>query len=119
MKSSSSSLSLSPGITLDPRELEDPVREVLLVRSIPLAPGRGAISMKSSLLSLSSSSLSPAIILEHVSWMMRRVKYFFYILFLSPWNLPRLLLLHQQSPFSYFTFCANQSTPPTKQHIHS
>ena len=61
MKSSSSSLSLSPGITLGPRELEDPAREVLLVRPIPLAPGRGAIGMKSS---SSSLSLSPAITLE-------------------------------------------------------
>src|SRR5207253_2051227 len=59
MKSSSSSLSLSPGITLGPRELEDPAREVLFIRSIPLAPARGAIGMKSS-----SSSLSPAITLE-------------------------------------------------------
>ena len=57
MKSSSSSL--SPGITLGPRELEDPPRELLLVGLIPLAPGRGAIGMKSS-----SSSLSPAITLE-------------------------------------------------------
>ena len=57
--SSSSSLSLSPGITLGPREVEDPAREVLLVRPIPLAPDRGAIGMKSSL-----SSLSLAIILE-------------------------------------------------------
>src|SRR6266540_3351185 len=61
MKSSSSSLSLSPGITFGPRELEDPVREMLLVCPIPLAPGRGAIGMKSSSLSL---SLSPAITLE-------------------------------------------------------
>ena len=59
MKSSSSSL--SPGITLGPREVEDPVHEVLLVRPIPLAPGRGAICMKSS---SSSLSLSPAITLE-------------------------------------------------------
>src|SRR5438105_12399654 len=58
MKSLSSSLSLSSGITLDPRELEDPAREVLLVHPIPLTPGRGAIGMKS------SSSLSPTIILE-------------------------------------------------------
>src|SRR5438128_3416371 len=57
MKSSSSSL--SPGITLGPRELEDPPRELLLVGPIPLAPGQGAIGMKSS-----SSSLSPAITLE-------------------------------------------------------
>src|SRR6266508_2222004 len=61
MKSSSSSLSLSPGITLGPRELEDPAREVLLLRPIPLTPAQGAISMKSS---LSSLSLSPAITLE-------------------------------------------------------
>src|SRR5207244_211498 len=61
MKSSSSSLSLSPGITLGPRELEDPTREVLLVRPIPLAPGQGAIGMKSP---SSSLSLSPAITLE-------------------------------------------------------
>ena len=39
MKSSSSSLSLSPDITLGPHELEDLAREVLLVRPIPLAPG--------------------------------------------------------------------------------
>src|SRR5438105_490771 len=63
MKSSSSSLSLSPGITLGPRELEDPAREVLLLRPIPLAPGRGAIGMKSSSSPL-SLSLSPAITLE-------------------------------------------------------
>src|SRR6266540_1218140 len=61
MKSSSSLLSLSPGITLGPRELEDPAREVLLLRPIPLAPGRGAIGMKSS---LSLLLLSPAITLE-------------------------------------------------------
>ena len=61
MKSLSSSLSLSPGITLGPRELEDPVREVLLLRPIPLAQDRGAIGMKSS---SSSLSLSPAITLE-------------------------------------------------------
>ena len=59
MKSPSSSL--SPGITLGPREVEDPAREVLLVRHIPLAPSRGAIGMKSS---SSSLSLSPAITLE-------------------------------------------------------
>src|SRR5438128_1630820 len=61
MKSSSSSLSLSPGITLGPRELEDPMREVLLLRPIPLAPAQGAIGMKSS---SSSLSLSLAITLE-------------------------------------------------------
>src|SRR5438128_4735471 len=61
MKSLSSSLAMSPGITLGPRELEDPTREVLLVRPIPLALGRGAIGMKSS---SSSLSLSPAITLE-------------------------------------------------------
>ena len=59
MKSPLSLLSLSPGITLGPRELEDPPRELLLVGPIPLALGRGAIGMKSS-----SSSLSPAITLE-------------------------------------------------------
>src|SRR5438105_9550744 len=63
MKSSSSSLSLSPGITLGPRELEDPAREVLLLCPIPLTPGREAIGMKSSSSSL-SLSLSPAITLE-------------------------------------------------------
>src|SRR5207237_191746 len=63
MKLSSSSLLLSPGITLGPRELEDPTREVLFLRPIPLTPGRGAIGMKSLSSSL-SLSLSPAITLE-------------------------------------------------------
>ena len=63
MKSLSSSL--SPGITLGPRELEDPPRELLLVGPIPLTPGRGVIGMKSSSSSLSLSLLlSAAITLE-------------------------------------------------------
>ena len=61
MKSLSSSLSLSPGNTLGPRELEDPAREMLLLRPIPPAPGRGAIGMKSA---SSLLSLSPPITLE-------------------------------------------------------
>ena len=109
MKSSSLSLSLSPGITLGPRELEDPAREVLLVRPIPFAPGRGAIGLKSS---SSSLSLSPAITLEprelddaaHEVLLLRS--------FPLAVELSWLFLFHQQSLFSYFTFCANRGTPP-------
>ena len=44
MKASSSSLSLSPAITLEPRELDDAVREVLLLRSVRLAAEPSTVS---------------------------------------------------------------------------
>src|SRR5438132_1926901 len=109
MKSSSSSLSLSPGITLGPRELEDPAREVFLLRPKPLAPGRGAIGMKSS---SSSLSLSLAITLEprELDDAAREVLLLCFVpLAAEPSTASPL-----PSPFFYLTFCANQGTPPTK-----